>query len=365
MRPELSLYLDLVRFTAALVVFLAHFALQRLSGGALWQINPYGHEAVTVFFVLSGYVIAYASDTRETTARSYAISRLARLYSVALPAVLLTVLLDQLGSHWHPEGYRREWGFEPGLSLGPILASLTFTNEIWTWSARLGSNPAYWSMGYEVPYYVIFGLAHIMRGRWRWPAAALALLLAGPSIATSFPLWLMGVAVHRYGRGHNLSPRTGLWLFAGSLLAWLAYEVAAHYGGRLLVDSSVWFKRREVLQDYLVGGCFALNLLGFQAAARSLGRPLLQHAEAIRWLAGATFTLYLCHFPIAQFLVAASPWAVIDGRTHATVLLGTLTLVFLLAAVTERRKQGWRSLFERCWPAARPTAARLPTPHPP
>jgi peptidoglycan/LPS O-acetylase OafA/YrhL len=317
---------------------------------------------VTVFFVLSGFVIAYASDTREKTARAYTISRLARLYSVALPAVLLTVLLDQLGSRWHPEGYRSDWGYAPGLNLGTILASLSFTNEIWTWSARLGSNPAYWSMGYEVPYYVIFGLAHFTHGRWRWPLVTLALLLAGPSITASFPLWLMGAGVYRYGLRHQVSPSMGLWLFAGSLLAWLSYEVAAYHGGRLLIDGNAWFKRHEVLQDYVVGSCFALNLLGFQAAAQRLGSPLLRHAAAIRWLAGATFTLYLCHFPIAQFLVAASPWPVDDWRTRTAVFLGTLLFVFLLATVTERRKQGWRRLFERCWPPARAAGPPIPAP---
>jgi peptidoglycan/LPS O-acetylase OafA/YrhL len=362
MKPEVSLYLDAVRFSAALVVFLAHFALQRLGGGFLWQLNDYGHEAVTVFFVLSGYVIAYASDTRETSAREYAISRLARLYSVALPAVLLTVLLDQVGSHWRPSGYRSEWGIDPEPNIRVIVAALSFTNEIWTQSLRLGSNPAYWSMGYEVPYYVIFGLAHFCQGRWRWPLVALALLLAGPSIAASFPLWLMGVWVYRYTRDHSPSAHTGLWLFGGSLLLWLAYELAALRWGRLTMAGNVWFRRREMMQDYLVGSFFAANLIGFQAAAQRLGAPLLRRARTLRWLAGATFTLYLCHFPVAQFIVAFSPWPNTDPRTQALVLGGTLVAIFLLAAVTERRKHAWRRLFERCWPASNIPAPRG---HPP
>ncbi len=58
-----------------MVVFLGHVAGTRLTGGFLWQLGPYTGEAVTVFFVLSGFVIAYATDQRETSARSYLIAR--------------------------------------------------------------------------------------------------------------------------------------------------------------------------------------------------------------------------------------------------------------------------------------------------
>jgi peptidoglycan/LPS O-acetylase OafA/YrhL len=207
-------------------------------------------------------------------------------------------------------------------------------------------------MGYEVPYYLIFGLAHFTQGRWRWPLVALALLLAGPSIAASFPLWLLGVGVYRYSCQHSLGPRTGLFLFAGSLAVALAYELAAQHSGRLLIAGQPWLKRPEVLQDYIVGGCFAANLLGFHAAAQQLGRPLLRHAAAIRWAAGATFTLYLCHLPVAQFIASLVPWGVGDGRSRGVVFVGTLLGVALIARYTERRKHAWRGGFERVWPRA-------------
>jgi peptidoglycan/LPS O-acetylase OafA/YrhL len=53
-----------------------------------------GAEAVDVFFVLSGFVIGYATDSRERTPLTYAINRLARIYSVAIPALAATFILD-------------------------------------------------------------------------------------------------------------------------------------------------------------------------------------------------------------------------------------------------------------------------------
>jgi peptidoglycan/LPS O-acetylase OafA/YrhL len=87
MNRELSLYLDICRFCAAAMVFLGHVSDHQWSGGFLWQIGGFGEDAVAVFFVLSGFVIGYVSDARENAASSYTASRLARLWSVAVPAL--------------------------------------------------------------------------------------------------------------------------------------------------------------------------------------------------------------------------------------------------------------------------------------
>ena len=65
MTNALSLYLDALRFGAAFIVFLSHFG--RVSGGLFWQMQPYGRTAVLVFFVLSGFVIAWVTETKERT----------------------------------------------------------------------------------------------------------------------------------------------------------------------------------------------------------------------------------------------------------------------------------------------------------
>ncbi len=355
---EVSLYLDLVRFAAAMAVFVAHFGLHRLSGGFLWQLGAYGHQAVTVFFVLSGFVIAYATDThgttahgktaRETTARQYTVSRLARLYSVVLPAVLLTPLLDALGSTLRPEVYVG-WGYTQDLSFWRFFSALTFTNQVWTLNVLQGSNASYWSMGYEVPYYALFGLATYVPGRWRWPAVLMAAAAFGPSILSALPIWLLGVAAYRVSRRRYLTARAGVVLFVLSALGWVTYELLVWKLGRPLLTPTDLIRRRELIQDAIVGLCFAGSLLGVAAAPDLLCGWLRRWQAPVRWLAGATFTLYLLHEPLAQCLLALLPWPVSDPYSRASVFFGSLMLVFMLAAVTERRKDVWRAAFNSAW----------------
>ena len=95
-RPT-SLYLDLMRPIAALVVMLSHVSQTTLTDGQMEVFAYTGTEAVDVFFVLSGFVIAHVCATREGGWRDYAISRATRIYSVAMPALLLTAAVDAIG----------------------------------------------------------------------------------------------------------------------------------------------------------------------------------------------------------------------------------------------------------------------------
>ena len=113
MTSALSLYLDALRFAAAIAVFLSHYGAGRISGGLFWRFTDYGHTAVLVFFVLSGFVIASVTATRERSLEDYALSRLARLYSVMLPAFIITALLDYLGNAINPTLYGPEWNPVP------------------------------------------------------------------------------------------------------------------------------------------------------------------------------------------------------------------------------------------------------------
>jgi peptidoglycan/LPS O-acetylase OafA/YrhL len=71
MQPVFSVYLDLLRFGAAGVVFLGHASADRLTGGLVWPLMAYGHVAVMVFFVRTGLVIAWSAETKEHRAADY------------------------------------------------------------------------------------------------------------------------------------------------------------------------------------------------------------------------------------------------------------------------------------------------------
>lgn len=80
MSASLSLYLDLIRFAAACAVLTSHLTILPFAEGLIWwRLAPFGEVAVTVFFVLSGYVIAHVTQSRESSLQTYAVARIARL----------------------------------------------------------------------------------------------------------------------------------------------------------------------------------------------------------------------------------------------------------------------------------------------
>ena len=340
---ETSLYLDAVRFLAALIVFLGHFATQSISGGMFWQLAPFRHDAVVVFFVLSGFVIAHAIANGERTATDYIVNRAARIYSVALPAIAITLILDAVGRWIDPNYFG--WSYAPGALWQQIVTSLTFTNQLWNWSLFPGSDGPYWSLGFEVPYYAIFGVALFARGAWRLVLPLLMLAVAGPTIALLFPLWLVGVAIYRC-RHWRLPEWAGWILFLGSILAWADIEAFALGTNNWILHfdiPGVW--RDRIPADYVTGIAFALNLIAFPAIAHRLSGALRVAARPIRFLAGRTFSLYLLHYPVMKFMVTIMPGGPEFTTTRMATLAVTLVVVMVAAEMFERRKTGWRRFF--------------------
>ena len=341
MNRETSAYLDLVRFTAAVFVFLTHASREQSSGGLLWQLQ-FGREAVDVFFVLSGFVIAHVVETRERSPLAFAVARAARIWSVALPALALTFVLDRIGQPLRPENYVGWCCGSLGHPAFAYLGSLVFLNEIWSRHAPPGSALPYWSLGFEVWYYVAFGVAFFGRRPWNFIGAALVMLAIGPRVAALFLLWLLGFACYRLGR-QPADPRLGWTLCVGALVAFVLYEQDAHRYGEIYAAFSFSPERlHDYAQDYIVGGLFALHLFGFRIVS-GIFAPLLGRLEKpIRWIAGATFSLYLFHVPLIETAVALSPWPASAWPTRGMVFIGVPLIVLVLAEVTERRKAAWR-----------------------
>lgn len=161
---NLSIYLDLLRLVAAVEVVLGHarhFVMPRLPG----FLSGHTGEAVAIFFVLSGFVIAFVADRKERTLRSYATARLSRLFSVCLIALASNVVFDAISRHYGAQPLTA-LPYYNGDYLGTLPFSLTFTNELWFSHRVFGTNEPYWSLGFEAAYYAIFA-AFFYGGRRR------------------------------------------------------------------------------------------------------------------------------------------------------------------------------------------------------
>ncbi len=358
MTPAVSVWLDLLRLGAAGVVFLGHFGTQRISGGLFHQATQFGEAAVDVFFVISGFVIAHAAS-RRGDARDYAVARLARVYSVVMPVLALGWLLDAAGPGLGPAVYAAAPHFTGPAGWGQLVSSLLFLDHHWWRAAQPGSNLPFWSLCFEAWYYVAFGLIAFAPRPWNWMAASLALLLAGPKIAALFPLWLLGAACQRWGMRLAVPVGLGWVLFLAPL------AVALFTMTLLTVEPGAMTRACfpylpftpdcvvPLWQDYAVGVLVAANLVGVHALSDRLAPALVRVARPVAWLAGASFTLYLLHYPLIHFLAAAVPWPVSDWRSRLVILVATPLVVLLVAAGTERRKQAWRRAAARVVGVAR------------
>jgi peptidoglycan/LPS O-acetylase OafA/YrhL len=351
MTPAMSVWLDLLRLGAAGVVFLGHAGTQRVSGGLFYQFAAYGEQAVDVFFVISGFVIAYATSRRGQAglegARLFAVARAARVYSVVVPVLALGWLLDAAGPALGPAVYDAAPNFDGPAGPVQLASSLLFLDHLWFRAAQPGSNLPYWSLCFEAWYYLAFAALAFAPRPWNWVAAAAALLLAGPKIALLFPLWLLGLACQRLCARLTVPQALGWVLFLAPIVL-AALAIARGPIPRDCFPYSPFDPATCIAplwQDYSVGLLVAANLLGVHALAQRLGPLLARVARPIAWLAGASFTLYLLHYPLIHFLAAASPWPAGAWPTRLLVFIAAPLVVLAVAEVTERRKHAWRRAF--------------------
>ncbi len=347
MNKAASIYIDFIRFFSALLVLFFHAKYARFDGSWLRGIGAYGHDAVIIFFVLSGFVITYITYSKETSLWSFSRSRLARLYSVVIPALLLTLILDFAGKQIDPSIYTGGF-YQNSQPITRFFANLFFVNEIWFESWRAFSNGPFWSLSYEFWYYVIYATIFYFSGAKRILLFSIAIIIAGPKILLLFPVWLFGAYVY------HATQKNTLRLFHASCLTFLPiaiyfllrdFEVPKHllqqtieYFGRDFLYNEIKWSRR-FLNDYIVGGLFAIHLFGVIALVKNINIPILIE-KPIRYFAGTTFALYLLHYPLLQFFGSIFD----NGRIIVSL---TFISVLLLAPFTEGKKKEWNTLLER------------------
>lgn len=368
MNRRFSLYLDGVRIGAAFVVLLSHWAYPRFTDGVFIAIRDYnlGSDAVIVFFVLSGLVIAFLLEERDRTPGVYAFNRLTRIYSVALPAVVLTMLFDTLGQRLDPAAYDG-WWYNAAPVPELVASALTFTGE-WGWTSfRLGTNGPYWSVTYEVWYYLLFGLVVFSRRSVVVLPAMVLAVVAAPKVMLLMPVWLAGVVTWRLISRQPSPPTALAWSLV--IVPPVAYILALFSGippamlaltDSLLGSETVTALRfsNEFAWNTLIGLLVSLHFIGVAAVVRRAALPSVLWERPVRWLAGGTFSLYLVHYPALQLFHAALP-GMTPALRYALLLALVIGTAYLFAEAFERRLGAERAFLRRVGSIA---AAWVPVP---
>jgi len=352
-----SLYLDLARFVAASLVVSAHYLQSRLATGDMSRFLPdMGREAVIIFFVMSGFVIAYTSQRKNASAREYVAARVGRIYSVAIPTLALAFACAAVLAG--VDGTLPAYQLDKPHVYVPL--HLLFVGQSWSLSEVPPLLVPYWSLCYEVWYYVLFGVAFYMRG-WRRVAAVVATLaIMGFKLWLLLPVWLSGVALFHLQSRYDLPRHAARIGFVLSLLALAVYNVAGlesqlrDLAKATWPNASVKFGSADrFLADYVV--CIIV-MANFWCARFADLSGLVRHGDIIRRFSSYTFTLYLGHMIVISMWLAYYPHngESLPDLLGLTLLIAAVTLI--LGQVTEHRKEIFRMPVDRLLRRSTPDA---------
>jgi peptidoglycan/LPS O-acetylase OafA/YrhL len=255
---------------------------------AVHSIFDLGHLGVAVFFVLSGFVMAYTvrgGPVDATFAARFVLRRLIRLtppywFSIAVVLLLLAIKARALQS---------------GATLpGPavVLANAAYVEDI------LGLpllNYVYWTLGIEVQFYVAFALLVVAADRIRTPwdpgvprillfALTGAVALAWPCGVVSGPVWRGDFLPFWFTFAEGALVCWG-WL-AGSWMALLSLAMCAAVG----------------LAGWVGDSAYAYTAAATGLALLAAGRLHAMHRwldwRPLQFLGLISYSLYLLHNPL-------------------------------------------------------------------
>jgi peptidoglycan/LPS O-acetylase OafA/YrhL len=321
---------------------------------SLWWLQRHGDTAVMIFFVLSGYVIAFVIETKERTAKQYFGSRVARLYSVLLIVLPFTFICDSVGQALDSEFYKHLSfsEFETAQHWTRYLSVLFFVHEfesIKFHGIPAGTNVSLWSLSYEAVYYIIVGLFVFNKKRISISISVLILIVAGVSISALFPVWILGYLIFIFGNRFKFSffIAFGFFLFSGIgvlVIPWLEHYLSPplklglnHFLG---INS-----QKYILFEYITAIVFGIHLLSAKTVFSSKVQIPLIFKVSIRWLGTLTFPLYALHYPAMCLFSAISPWGKTTAIHFIFVSFFTLFLVIIITPMTELLRHFLRKLI--------------------
>ncbi len=340
-------WLDLIRGAAAMEVFLGH--LRTLVFKNYWEgkhgfiknlfyfITGFSHEAVIIFFVLSGFFITGAilrsKEKGNFSFLNYGIDRLSRLWIVLIPGLLLTVVIDFIGLHYFgsTSAYLGTIQYTGNINVYDRFTFVNFVGNIFflqtIYVPAFGSNSPLWSLSFEFWYYILFPLILFLfwKENLRKKIFAGLLLIAivifiKDQVTLYFSIWLIGSALVYIQRKFRKPSRLvrNMILVPGLILFGLfMYKVRT--GGS-----------SDFSKDFTIGLLTAV--LCYWGIYSGIKNKIAKRLFA--FFSGLSYSLYVIHLPLCIFLcslfsIIQKDWGLKGGAEYLFIAM----LVFGLAII--------------------------------
>jgi len=304
-----SLLISLLRGMAALQVALAHLRAEvfpslrsmaepPLAYQGLAFITGFAHQAVLVFFLISGWLVGGSLVNKAgqpQAVRSYAIDRLTRLWTVLVPALLLMLVVGAVTATIDPA--RPDF-----TSVANEYSALAFVGNLFGMQTivvkSFGGNFALWSLANETWYYVMFpllllalaGRGALLRAGNAAALVLIAFLLPG-DITLYFAIWLLGMVFSRVRIECDTGFRVGLLV---ALVALSVYLRLAGPNDDLNADS--------FFHDLVLSLIFLVLLCSMQMKIDPASFRLRILGKFAKTFSEFSFTLYVIHLPSIALL---------------------------------------------------------------
>ena len=255
-------YLHIVRGLAALLVVFFHAKYVFWVGGTIYMeevglhsfwdyvvfsadmLSSCGKECVIVFFILSAFVIKHSFTTHQAKWSNFYKIRLIRIYWPFLLSLVFSILVLFLCVNYiNPDIYTRDLrGYNlrlsdayDGFSVGQVIKTIFFID----YGEYAGFNYAYWSLGHELLFYILFPVYNILGRNTRFAviaAFAVLFLLTGSSVFYYQVFFIAGLILYDYFSNFSKAPVIKYKILYLFILA--GFFVAVNLSNRMISEKA-------------------------------------------------------------------------------------------------------------------------------
>lgn len=324
-RSERVANLDGLRFIAALTVVAFHFAYRGPAANQMpaldlhsWfvSLSKYGYLGVSIFFMISGFVIAFSAEGRSPV--SFGIARFTRLYPTYIAAMTVTFVVIL----WLGEPYMVS-------TVSQYIANFSMIAPAFGQPFMDG---AYWSIVVELIFYfwvfvlLAAGVFHrhqmTVISIWLFIAFVFEFVWAPPMLRSVLlteyaGFFAAGLLIYRISEGRRERAYWALLALA------TAHSIATTIIGLNWLELTYSDDFSPWIAGAVIIGGYALFLLAVRSPVNLLPSSLLI------WMGALTYPLYLLH----QHIGYLAFWK-LDGLLDDTLQLALVVSLLIVASWT-------------------------------